>query len=147
MKAVGNGHADVTRTTDDGPRTTEAETDRKSLFDFERLDVYRVAVEFDRVAQSFLGKLTAYDRDQIGRASRSIIQNICEGCGKRTWPDKRRYYDSARASEMECGSLVEHQARFRTIDAEQHRLARSLLIRLVQMLTKLTRSRAWTKRD
>ena len=149
----GDGHADGPRTRENGPRTTDSETDKdnrngaRALFDFERLDVYRVAVDFDDVALSFTDKLGAYDRDQICRAARSIIQNICEGSGKRSWPDKRRYYDSARASAMECGSLVEDIARTRRITTEQHEKARELLLRLAKMLTKLTRSRAWKNRD
>ena len=53
------------------------------LLDAERLDVYRVAREFDVFAERILPRRgCASLRDQLQRASSSTVLNIAEGCGR-----------------------------------------------------------------
>jgi len=48
-----------------------------------------------------------YIRDQLKRASISIVINIAEGSGKFSKADKRNYYTTSRGSVYECVSLLE----------------------------------------
>jgi hypothetical protein len=71
--------------------------------DCERLDAYRVAVEFQLVAASIVsGRKLGALRDQLDRASVSIVLNIAEGSGRFTPAEKAHFYLIARGSAMEC---------------------------------------------
>jgi four helix bundle protein len=110
--------------------------------DFERLDVYRVALDFQLLASELSARGDSILRDQLRRASLSILLNISEGAGRRSRPDKRRFYAIARGSATECAAVVD-VLRVRALAARTECLrARSLLVRVVQMLTKLDRSLA-----
>ena len=76
------------------------------MLDAERLDVYRVAREFDVFAQRILPRRgCASLRDQLQRASSSTVLNIAEGCGRYARPEKAHFYVIARGSAMECFSV------------------------------------------
>ena len=80
------------------------------MFDFEKLEVYKKAKELNKEILSFLKnnkKLDIYLKDQLKRASISIVINIAEGSGKFSKPDKRNFYTTARGSTYECASLLE----------------------------------------
>lgn len=80
------------------------------MFDFEKLDVYQKAKAFNKEILQFLrdGKaIDSYLRDQLKRASISIVINIAEGSGKFSKADKRNFYTTARGSVYECISLLE----------------------------------------
>ena len=80
------------------------------MFDFEKLEVYRKAKELNKEILIFLREnklLDSYIRDQLKRASISIVINIAEGSGKFSKADKRNYYTIARGSVYECVSLLE----------------------------------------
>jgi len=78
------------------------------IFDHERLDVYRLSIEY--VAFSYdLAKTLAgsnrHARDQWLRAAQSIPLNIAEGNGKHSLKDKNRFFEIARGSALECVSI------------------------------------------
>ena len=80
----------------------------ESAFDFERFDVYRVACEF----QSLVPKLVprrgyAALRDQLDRASSSVLLNLAEGCGRFSRAEKAQFYTIARGSAMECAAVLD----------------------------------------
>lgn len=80
------------------------------MFDFESLDVYKKAKELNKEVLSFLKEnkqIDSYVRDQLKRASVSIVINIAEGSGKFSKADKRNFYTTARGSVYECVSLSE----------------------------------------
>lgn len=52
-------------------------------------------------------KLDSYVKDQLARASFSIILNIAEGSGKFSKPDRRNYFTTARASVFECVAILD----------------------------------------
>ena len=52
-------------------------------------------------------RIDSYIRDQLKRASISIVINIAEGSGKFSRADKRNFYTIARGSAYECVSLFE----------------------------------------
>jgi hypothetical protein len=62
------------------------------FLDAERLDVYRVALEFRAlVGEVQLGRGARELRDQLDRASISIVLNIAEGAGRRGGADRARF--------------------------------------------------------
>ena len=50
--------------------------------------------------------IPGYARDQLGRASLSIVLNIAEGSAKFSNKDRRSFYVTARGSAFECASLI-----------------------------------------
>src|SRR5688500_18676672 len=75
--------------------------------DAEKLDVYRVALEAHAQATTILAGDHRIVRDQLERASLSVILNTAEGAGRRSRKDKRRHYAIARGSAMECSAAVD----------------------------------------
>jgi four helix bundle protein len=107
--------------------------------DADRLEVYRVARAFDAFAVRVLPRRgCASLRDQLERASSSIVLNIAEGCGRYARPEKAHFYRIARGSAMECAGVLDVALGRGLVTAAAHRHGRGLLIRLVQMLTKLS---------
>ena len=76
-------------------------------------------------------------RDQLERASLSVVLNTAEGAGRRSRKDKRRHYAIARGSAMESAAIVDVIARRNLADATVCAAVRGLYIRVIQMLTKL----------
>jgi four helix bundle protein len=106
--------------------------------DCQRLDCYRVAVEFQGVAARLLSnrRLGAL-RDQLDRASVSIVLNIAEGAGRRAVRDKAHFYTIARGSATECAAIFDLLLARGLVTAAVHRHGQGLLVRMVQMLTRL----------
>ncbi|HEX6738599.1 MAG TPA: four helix bundle protein [Vicinamibacteria bacterium] len=111
---------------------------RTALTDAERMDVYRVALEFLGLSGSLLrSRGLGGLRDQLDRAAASIVLNIAEGIGRSTPADKARFFAIARGSALECATVVD-VARIRgLVDVVIGDAARSLLLRVIQMLSKL----------
>jgi four helix bundle protein len=79
-------------------------------FLFEKLDVYRRALDFaDRISvlTARFARPFWYLADQLNRASLSIALNIAEGNGRGTPMDKRRFLLIARGSAFECVPLLD----------------------------------------
>lgn len=76
----------------------------KPIFDHDRLDVHRLAIEYTDDAfcvSKELNGLHRHARDQWLRAAQSIPLNIAEGHGKRSLKDRARFFDLARYSNRE----------------------------------------------
>ena len=109
-----------------------------ALLDAEKLDCCRIALEFQAVAGQLAPKRGYAElRDQLDRASISIVLNIAEGCGRRSPADKTRFCSMARGSATECAAIVDLLAARGLVDVRLRNRARALLVRIVQMLTKL----------
>lgn len=54
--------------------------------------------------------LPYYLKDQLRRASLSVVLNISEGTGKRSMPDRLRFFQIAMGSIRECQAIVELEA-------------------------------------
>ena len=113
---------------------------RAPALDAERLDCYRVALEFHVIATAMAPRCDSVLRDQLRRASLSIILNTAEGAGQRSRLQKRHLYSIARGSAMECAAIVDVVRLRGAAAVTDCASARTLLIRIVQMLTKLDRS-------
>ncbi len=80
------------------------------MFDFENLSVYKKTKALNKDVQKFLKEnkqIDTYLRDQLRRASISMVINIAEGSGRFTKADKRNFYVIARGSVYECVSLFD----------------------------------------
>jgi four helix bundle protein len=80
------------------------------MFDFENLDVYKKAKSSNKEILTLLNankSIDSYLRDQLKRASISIVINIAEGSGKFLKADKRNFYTISRGSVYECVALFE----------------------------------------
>ena len=108
-------------------------------FGHEKLDVYRAAIEYVGWAYRFCEALVGHRnaKDQLLRASQAIPLNIAEGNGKGTEGDRRRYFEIARGSALECGAAQDVLQVCRAMTAEENAKAKALLDRIVAMLTKL----------
>ena len=109
-------------------------------FDHERLDVYRLSIEYVafsyRIARSLSG-VHRPARDQWLRAAQSIPLNIAEGNGKQSLKDKNRFFEIARGSALECASIHDVLRVCDAVDDESSRHGKSELKRIVSMLTRL----------
>lgn len=114
-------------------------------FDHERLEVYRVALDFFDVADAIVDHLRHRGRranlaDQLGRAALSIVNNISEGAGKFSKPDKSRFYSIAIGSATESAAMLDVCLRRGLVASETHDRGKQLLERIVAMLIKLCRA-------
>lgn len=110
------------------------------LFDHDRLDVYRLSIEY--VANAFdssrsLEGLHRHARDQWLRAAQSIPLNIAEGNGKRSLKDRARFLDIARGSALECAAIQDVLVVSGGLKRETSFDLKSKLVRIVAMLTRM----------
>lgn len=108
-------------------------------FGHEKLDVYRAAIEYVGWAYRFCEGLKGHRnaKDQLLRASQAIPLNIAEGNGKATDGDRRRYFEIARGSALECGAVQDVLQVCGAMSAEENIRNKALLDRIVAMLTGL----------
>jgi four helix bundle protein len=109
-----------------------------AFLEHERLDVYRAALAFHELASKVVPQRGhSALRDQLDRASVGIVLCIAEGAGRRSAPDKRRFYEMARGSAESAAVLDVLHAR-RLLSDHARTEGRQLLLRIVQMLTRLS---------
>ena len=117
--------------------TASPEEDTPS-FGAERLDCYRLALEFQAsVAVLIPARSGRVLKDQLERASVSIALNIAEAQGRYAPLDKAHFFAIARGSATECAAIVDLLLARGLTSALQARQARNRLLRLVQMLTRM----------
>jgi len=113
-------------------------------FDFERLDVYQLALDF--ISKVFrLGKTFPRDfqyslGDQLRRAALSIANNIAEGSGKESKKEKMYFFNTALHSTRECIPMITILHREKIIKQEVHDDLRLDCRRLSSMLVKLNQT-------
>jgi len=108
-------------------------------FGHEQLDVYRAAIEYVgwafRLCEHLKGHRNA--KDHLLRASQAVPLNIAEGNGKATDGDRRRYFEIARGSALECAAVQDVLEVCGVISPEENAESKRLLDRIVAMLTRL----------
>ena len=111
-------------------------------FGHEQLDVYQVSLKYIACAYRLSKRLQGMDRharDQLLRASQSILLNIAEGNGKGTAPDRRCFFEIARGSALECAAIQDTLEVCEVLDGSESKDGKAMLIRIVSMLTELGR--------
>jgi four helix bundle protein len=115
------------------------EEEKTMAFGHEQLDVYRAAIKYVGWAYLLCERLKGHRnaKDQLLRASQSIPLNIAEGNGKATDGDRRKYFEIARGSALECGAIQDVLEVCDALSPDENAGAKQLLDRIVAMLTKL----------
>ena len=116
------------------------------LFDHERLDVYRAAIDFVRRTRDIVDSIAnsrehsrsgAYLIDQLQRAASSIVLNIAEGAGEFSPGDKARFYRMALRSATECAAVLDVAKATSGLPILGVDDGRAILARIVAMLTRM----------
>lgn len=112
-------------------------------FDHEKLDVYKLALEFVARADAIVDSLPrgrGYLGDQLQRAALSVVLNIAEGAGKYSPADKAAFYARARGSVTESAAVLDVCVTLKLVTQAIVDENKQLLERLSQMLTKLIKA-------
>ncbi len=111
------------------------------LFDFEKLDVHKLALEFAddvfRITERLPTMLQFSIGDNFRRAAVSVPNNITEGSGKSSVKEKRYYYKIALTSDRECIPMIALLKRRNLITEDEKKLLRDKCIRISKMLFNL----------
>ncbi len=114
------------------------------LFDFEKLQVYQLALEFldgvFDVCRALPREMRFPLADQLIRAALSISNNIAEGTGKRSKKEKARYYSISSDSARECISMLNVLRRQRLLQEPNYQSLRGAGRRITGMLYGLSQS-------
>ena len=103
---------------------------------FRKLDVYRLTRSIVKDIYLLL-KNPAYDRnlkDQLLRASTSIMLNIAEGSGRWFPRDQRRYFNIARGSALECIAIFDIIEDLKLLPIEEANDYKKRLDKIARML-------------
>ena len=109
-------------------------------FSHEKLIVYQKSLEFNRSAYQLIKnkKIKGDLRDQLSRASHSIVLNIAEGNGKRSKKDRAHFLNRAQGSGTECAGcldLMVTEDKISKIEAEEEK---EILEEIVRMLSRMS---------
>jgi four helix bundle protein len=112
------------------------------VFDHEKLEVYQESLAFLSWLEPLMQKLpkTIAVRDQLDRASTSIVLNLAERNGKFTRPDRCRFFDIARGSALECAAALDVLASQGRCELAVVALGKERLRGLVSMLLGLIKA-------
>ncbi|HNR35313.1 MAG TPA: four helix bundle protein [Candidatus Hydrogenedentes bacterium] len=109
-------------------------------FDHEKRVVYRRSLDFVAF-EAEISRETAPEgrnaRDQLIRSSQSIPLNIAEGNGKRSYGERRRFFEIVRGSAMERAATLDVLAVLGALSKERMEPGKTLLLRVVAMLSKM----------
>ncbi|SFT64589.1 four helix bundle protein [Lishizhenia tianjinensis] len=106
------------------------------MFDFEKLHVYSRTKEYNKKVTDLIS-ISNYNRttkDQLRRASLSILLNIAEGSGRFTNPDRRKFYIISRGSIFECIAIFDYLHYINQLDKVQFDLFYKELEEISKML-------------
>jgi len=113
-------------------------------FDHEKLEVYKVSLEFISFASNIIGVLKGdhrRPREQLIRSSQSIPLKIAEGNGKRSFAERRRYFEIARGSAMESAANLDVLVCCGACSTEQVEPGKALLVRVGSTPSRMTEPR------
>ena len=120
------------------------QTGVSELFDHERLDVYKLELRFIAWVTDLIKEAkkapdvsVAEVCDQLDRSSLSSLLNTAEGNGKRQRHLRARYFDDARGSATESAACLDAIVAKGTVIPERIEAGKEMLLRIVQMLTKM----------
>ena len=113
-----------------------------ALFDHEKLEVYHESLAFVRWLEPVMQKVprSLAVRDQLDRASTSIVLNLAEGNGKFTAPDRCRFFDISRGSALECAAALDILVSHGRFEPDDVAAGKNRLRRIVSMLVGLIKA-------
>ena len=80
------------------------------MFDFEKLDVYRVVKDLNTKTYTFLSEINNIDEHVINewkKASLAVVKNLAEGVGRTSNEDKRNFIIVSRANVFICVAILQ----------------------------------------
>ena len=106
------------------------------MFDFQKLEVYQKALAYNELVQQYVkdNRIDRIYRDQLKRASFSIMLNIAEGTSRFTKGDRRNFYIISRGSTYECQSIMDFLYKMKVIDKGAHQKCTDMLVQISKML-------------
>ncbi|RPH88182.1 MAG: four helix bundle protein [Desulfobacteraceae bacterium] len=109
------------------------------LFPHERLDAYRLSLEFMRWFHGLPGapKLSTRPLRQVDHAGTSLVLNIAEANGRYASGERRNLFEIAESAVVRVGTYLELCTRTDKLDPEQKACAMALLDRIASMLRGL----------
>ena len=112
------------------------------MFDFEQFPVYIKSETLYAKVLSILSnrKIDKILKDQLRRASLSIVLNIAEGSGKYSKNDKKNFYIIAKGSANECVAILRILKIEHLIPQDQFQEAYKDLLEIAKMLSGLIKS-------
>jgi four helix bundle protein len=105
--------------------------------DAAKLHVYQVGLELHTQCSVLVAMTNRIVRDQLERASLSVVLNTAEAGGRHSRREKARFYAIARGSATEVGALLDVLERRHLGSPAAIRSARRLAVRCIQMLTRV----------
>ncbi len=117
---------------------------RPAMFDHEKLDVYRLQLQFIAWVTPAIEEAKAVGAgttrevcDQLDRASLSALLNLAEGNGKRRGQGRAKFFDDARGSATECAACLDALVAKGIFQPERVTDGKVMLVRVVSMLCAL----------
>jgi len=110
------------------------------MLSFQRLDVYKRAIEFLALVYDIVADLprgNADRADQLTRAAESVVRNIAEGAGRWSEADSASRYKIARGEAMECAACLDVMRLRKLVTDSRYDRGIQLLVGVVAMLTKM----------
>lgn len=115
------------------------------MFDFEKLEVYKKSKAFNSSIRQFIQdvKLDPTTKDQLRRASFSVVLNLAEGSGRFSKADRRHFFVIARSSIFECVAILDvlkdenvlDKAKFQSFYASAEELSK-IIFAMIKNLSK-----------
>jgi four helix bundle protein len=108
----------------------------------QKLDVYNLATELVVECYQLTNLLPGAERfnliQQIRRAALSVKLNIAEGSSRKTFQERKRFFEISRSSITELDAAFEICARLKYLEETTLMKVGKLLLRCYQMLSKMT---------
>lgn len=110
-------------------------------FHHERLDVYRVAIQFvgwtGEMLEGPLQRSRQNATKHLDESSTSVPLNIAEGNGRRSPRDRCRFFDIAKSSALESSACLDVLVARNKLEEGEISEGKDLLVRIVEMLRKM----------
>jgi four helix bundle protein len=116
----------------------------KYIFDFEKLKVYEMSLDFVHKIFDITKNLSRDYQyslgEQIKRAVLSIVNNIAEGSGKLSKKEKAQFYRISLSSARECIPMITILTKEKAVSETEGEILREDCIHICNMLGKLIAS-------
>ncbi len=112
------------------------------MFDFEKLEVYKLASAQNNRTIKFLAssKTDLYLKEQWKRASLSMVLNLAKGIGRVTSADKKHFCTMLRGSVYECAALLNVVKELDLLNEEEYKQMYDNYEQISKMLLGLYRN-------
>ena len=113
------------------------------MFSYQKLEVYKRAFQLNHTVYTLIkanSKIPTYAKNQLGRASLSIVLNIAEGCAKFTKKDRRSFFVIARGSVFESAAMIDILHAENEIEVELKSQLEEMLEEISRMLYAMIRN-------